>query len=89
MYSSDRISELLDEKKRPFLDQLMSFLRISSVSTSSRHRSDINDCADFLVAEFQNIGLGNVKSYSTPGYHHIRAHRNNHTLSYDLFGHRQ
>ncbi len=39
------------------LDDLFSFLRFASISTDSRHVQDVRDCATWLVAKLNGMGL--------------------------------
>ncbi|MDA7598199.1 dipeptidase [bacterium] len=49
------------------LDEFFDYLRFPSISTDSNHKSDVNACADSLVAKFTSMGLS-VEKHETPGH---------------------
>ncbi len=51
----------------PQLEDLFTFLRFSSVSTDSRHKSDVRACADWLVRKLCGMGL-ETSLHETPGH---------------------
>lgn len=51
----------------PQLTEFFDFLRIPSVSTDSKHRDDVRDCADWLVNKFTSMGL-KPELHETPGH---------------------
>lgn len=48
--------DFLHQNRQQFLDTLLKFLQIPSVSSQEAHKSDCERCADFLLAELQNMG---------------------------------
>jgi acetylornithine deacetylase/succinyl-diaminopimelate desuccinylase-like protein len=50
-----------------YLDQLMEFLRIPSISTLSEHKPDIQRAAEWLAVEMKRIGMSNVQLMPTDG----------------------
>jgi acetylornithine deacetylase/succinyl-diaminopimelate desuccinylase-like protein len=52
-----RIEAYLKENQSRFIDELCAYVRFPSVSAQAPHRSDMQACADWLVAHCQNIGL--------------------------------
>jgi len=54
------------------LDDLFEHLRFPSISTDSKHRGDVRDCADWLVAKLGGIGL-KPSLHDTPGHPVILA----------------
>jgi len=50
-----------------YLDDLLTCLRFPSVSTDSKHRSDVRACADWLVAKLTGMGLATTL-HETPGH---------------------
>tara|TARA_R110002096_G_scaffold122929_2_gene266087 strand:- start:9825 stop:11162 length:1338 start_codon:yes stop_codon:yes gene_type:complete len=58
------------------LDQLFDYLRFASISTDSQHTKDTRDCAEWLVAKFQKMGMS-VDLHPTPG-HPIVVAKNEH-----------
>ncbi len=45
------------EKAQPFLDQLMHFLRIPSISSQKDNAADVRRAAEWLLAELQSLGF--------------------------------
>jgi acetylornithine deacetylase/succinyl-diaminopimelate desuccinylase-like protein len=50
----------------PQLTEFFHFLRFPSISTDSRHRDDVRDCANFLIQKFAGMGL-QAELHETPG----------------------
>lgn len=48
--------DFLHQNRQQFLDTLLKFLQIPSVSSQEAHKSDCERCAEFLLAELQNMG---------------------------------
>jgi acetylornithine deacetylase/succinyl-diaminopimelate desuccinylase-like protein len=48
------------------LDEFLLFLKIPSISTSDVNKSDVLDAADFLVRKLKELGMQNVKAWTTP-----------------------
>lgn len=55
-------------------DEFLTFLKIPSVSTADRHKSDIRKAAEFLVRKLTGIGFQNVKAFETPLHPIIFGH---------------
>ncbi len=49
------------------LDEFFEFLRFPSISTDSRHKGDVDACADWLVEKFRSMGL-NPEKHPTSGH---------------------
>ncbi len=49
------------------LNELFELLRFQSISTDSRYKQSMQDCADWLVAKFQRMGL-TAEKHATPGH---------------------
>ena len=60
----------------PELQDLFAFLSFPSVSTDSKHKSDVLDCADWLIKKLSSIGL-ETQLHETPG-HPIVTAKNKH-----------
>ena len=60
----------------PALEDLFSFLRFASISTDSSHAKDVQDCAGWLCAKLQGMGLS-AEIHSTPR-HPVVVARNRH-----------
>lgn len=60
----------------PGLDDLLTCLRFPSVSTDSRHDSDVRACAEWLQAKLSGLGL-KAELHETPG-HPVLVAKNEH-----------
>ncbi len=49
------------------IDAFFEYLRFPSVSTDSKHKRDVESCADWLVARFKRMGL-DAQKHATPGH---------------------
>ena len=58
----------INNNKDRFLNELMGLLRVPSVSADSAFDDDVKKCAEILSENLKNIGLTNVKIYSTAGH---------------------
>lgn len=56
-----------DGQKR-FLNQLIEFSAIPSVSTDPAHKADMEKAAGWLVSKLEDLGVDNVKQYPTEGH---------------------
>ena len=64
----DKTQSYISKNKNRFLDELMDLLRIPSVSADSSYNSDVEKCAEALSKNLTEIGLSNVRVYSTNGH---------------------
>ncbi len=53
--------------RQQYLDQLIAFLRIPSISTLSEHQADVRRAAEWLAADLTRIGLDHVQLAETAG----------------------
>lgn len=58
----------INENKGRFLDELMTLLRIPSVSADSSFSKHVENCAEELSQNLISIGLSNVRVYPTKGH---------------------
>ena len=58
----------ISDNKDRFLDQLLSLLRIPSISADSAYNDDVSACADTLAKDLKEIGLDNVEICPTKGH---------------------
>jgi acetylornithine deacetylase/succinyl-diaminopimelate desuccinylase-like protein len=56
-----------DQRQR-FLDELVAFSSIQSVSTDPERAGDVQKNANWLVKRLDSLGLENIKIYPTPGH---------------------
>lgn len=57
----------IQSHQQQYLDQLIAFLRIPSISTLNTHRNDIRRAAEWLAADLSRIGLDHVGLLETAG----------------------
>ncbi len=60
--------EFANQHKQRFLDELVEFSRIPSISTDPERNPEIQAAAEWLVEHVGDIGLQNVKIYPTAGH---------------------
>ncbi|MCB0721962.1 MAG: dipeptidase [Ignavibacteriae bacterium] len=58
----------IDDNKDVFLNELMEFLRIPSISTNPENKGDVKKAAEFVKSKMEEAGLENVKIFETPGH---------------------
>src|SRR5687767_11366962 len=63
----DDTLEYISTNRPHFLNQLIEFLRVPSISTLPEHRPDVERAAEWLAADMQRIGLQQVAVLSTTG----------------------
>jgi acetylornithine deacetylase/succinyl-diaminopimelate desuccinylase-like protein len=63
--SKDVLARVEREKER-YLEELLEYLRIPSVSTDPRHKSDVRRCSEFVVEQLRAAGL-EAESIETNG----------------------
>ncbi len=51
--------------KQQHIEDLIAFLSFASISTDAKYRKDVDDCANWLVARLERIGLS-VEKFATP-----------------------
>lgn len=64
----DAASAYIESSRERFLDELLTFLRIPSVSTLPEHRDDVRRAADFVADHLRSAGIENVKVIETEGH---------------------
>lgn len=65
--------EYVRSNQERFLDELLTFLRIPSISTAPEHKDDVAHAARFVADEMKRIGLENVEIIPTEGHPLIYA----------------
>lgn len=58
----------IEKNKETFLNHLIEFLQIPSISSRSEHKEDVRQCANWLVEHIKAIGGENAKIYETAGH---------------------
>ncbi|EAR11821.1 peptidase, M20/M25/M40 family protein, partial [Polaribacter irgensii 23-P] len=62
------IQNYIEENKGRFLEELISLLKIPSVSADKAYKSDVLHTADFVLASLKKAGCDLVEMCETPGY---------------------
>ena len=65
----------LDQNKQRFLDELLDWLRIPSVSADPKYKNDVQRAAEFLRDRLKEAGLENVEIMPTPGHPVVYAEK--------------
>lgn len=60
--------DYLEQNKDRFLEELLDFLRIPSISADSNHKSDMAKAADFVKNSLLKAGCDTAEVSSTPGH---------------------
>ncbi len=68
LYRMQKILSYIENNRQNFLDELKEFLAIQSISTSVDNKKDIEQCAQWVAARLQSIGMENVKVMPTGGH---------------------
>ena len=58
----------IQDRREAFVEELMTFLRIPSISTKSEHKGDIQRAASWLADSMRNVGLEHVQILPTAGH---------------------
>jgi len=71
----EQIRTYIEQHKDRFVDELVDFLKIPSISADSAYSEDVNKAADWLIQKFHELGLDTVKKYPTPGHPIVYAEK--------------
>lgn len=71
----DFIQPTLEKNKDRFVQELMEWLRIPSVSADPKFKEDVLKAAEYLKAQFERIGMENVTLLPTEGYPVVYAEK--------------
>lgn len=64
-----------DENKDRFLEELKGLLRIPSISSSSEHKADMQNAADYVKAQLVAAGVDKVEIFPTKGHPVVYAEK--------------
>ena len=64
----ESVLNYIEHNKEKFLNELIEFLKIPSISSQPEHDSDTAEAAAWLVRHFNDIGIENVRIYETEGH---------------------
>jgi acetylornithine deacetylase/succinyl-diaminopimelate desuccinylase-like protein len=62
------IQNYIEENKKRFLNELISLLKIPSVSADKAYKKDVLNTADFVLESLKKAGCDHVELCETPGY---------------------
>ena len=63
-----QILSYIENNKARYLEELKELLSIPSVSTSAKHKPDIEKCARWIADHLNSIGMQNTKIFPTKGH---------------------
>ena len=69
------MNEYFEQNKQRFLDELLSLLRIPSVSANSQHKKDMVDCAEAVKKSLMDAGADRAEMYATNGHPIVYAEK--------------
>ncbi len=61
------MNQYLEQNKNRFLDELLELLKIPSVSTDKKYKSDIRTAAEYLKDKLIKAGVDSAEVVDTPG----------------------
>ncbi len=64
----EAILNYIESNKEKFMNELIEFLKIPSISSQTEHDSDTIKAANWLVEHFKAVGIENVRLYETEGH---------------------
>lgn len=62
------VQAYIDKNKKRFLDELIEFLKIPSISADKKYSQDVKKAATFLQERMKEAGIENTKIYPTAGH---------------------
>lgn len=71
----EAIRTYVDAHQQRFLDELIDFLKIPSISADSAYATQVGEAADWLVDQFHKLGMDRVEKFSTPGHPIVYAEK--------------
>ncbi len=69
------VQQYIEQHRQRFLNELMDWLRIPSISADSRHKNDVRAAAEFLKARLAEIGMDACECIETPGHPVVYAEK--------------
>ena len=83
------INSYLSNNKDRFVNELIDFLRIPSVSADPKYKSDVTRAAEWLKEKFTGLKVDNVEIFQTPGNPIVFAEikRGDHLPTVLVYGH--
>ncbi len=65
---SNTASAFIESNQERFLEELLTFLKIPSISTLPENRADVRKAAEFVAASLSSAGMENVEVIETEGH---------------------
>ncbi|RMG73399.1 MAG: dipeptidase [Bacteroidetes bacterium] len=62
------MKQYIDQHQQRFLDEVIDFLKIPSISADSAYKADVQRAAAWLEAKFQALGMDRVEIFPTEGH---------------------
>lgn len=62
------LNKYIKSNNKRFLDELIDFLKIPSISADPAYKSDVKKAADFLAQKMKDAGLNKVRVFKTKGH---------------------
>lgn len=69
------INAYIETHKQRFLEEIIDFLRIPSISADSAYNGDVDRAADWLVEKFSLLNLDRIEKYPTKGHPIVYAEK--------------
>ena len=69
------ISSYVNENKQRFLDELMEWLRIPSISADPAYKGDVDRAADWVMEKLNALGMDKVEKHPTAGHPIVYAEK--------------
>ena len=70
-----RFKTYIQDNEKRFLEELFDLIKIPSVSALTEHNKDIRTAANFLLNQFNKLGLDNCEICETKGYPIVYAEK--------------
>ena len=64
----ENIIDYINNNKKRYVDELIDFLKIPSISNNPENKPDMLDAAKWVENQLKGVGLENVKIYETDGH---------------------
>lgn len=64
----DEVLKFITQNKEIYINELIDFLKIPSISTLQEHKPDINRCANFVSEKLKQSGMNRVEIFQTEGH---------------------
>lgn len=64
----DSVISYINSNKQRYIEELIEYLKIPSISTNEENKPDMQNCAKFTAEKLKEAGLKNVKVFQTAGH---------------------